>query len=164
MRILIQRVTRASVTVAGEPVGAIGRGLLVFVGVAAGDDIADIDYLAAKIVNLRIFEDAGGAMNLSALDLLQVGDGAVGVLVVSQFTLYADVRKGRRPSFIAAAAPTVAAPLVTELATRIQACGLTVAEGRFGAEMAVELVNDGPVTIWMDTAELRGSLPKAAPS
>lgn len=163
MRILIQRVTRASVTVAGEPVGAIGRGLLVFVGVTAGDDTADVEYVATKIVNLRIFEDADGAMNLSALDLLQMGDGAVGVLVVSQFTLYADVRKGRRPSFIAAATPTVAAPLVTDLAGRIRSFGLSVAEGRFGAEMAVELVNDGPVTIWMDTADLRGSPKEAAP-
>jgi D-tyrosyl-tRNA(Tyr) deacylase len=155
MRVLVQRVSRASVTVGDEITGAIDRGLLLLVGVTHGDTAEEADFLAAKTANLRIFEDAAGNMNRSALDLAAAGE-EVGILVVSQFTLYADARKGRRPSFVRAAPPDEAAPLVDRLADELRGLGLTVGEGRFGAEMAVELVNDGPVTIWLDTAELRG--------
>lgn len=154
MRVLLQRVTRARVTVARDVIGEIGRGLLLLVGVNGTDSDDDATYLAEKIINLRVFADAAGAMNRSAVDLHDSGED-VGLLVVSQFTLYADTRKGRRPSFIAAAPPSVAAPLVTAFAARLRERGLPVAEGRFGAEMAVELVNDGPVTIWFDTADRR---------
>jgi len=142
------------VTVEGDVISEIGRGLLLFVGVTGTDTDGDAAYLGEKIINLRIFEDTVGAMNRSAMDLHGSGED-VGLLVVSQFTLYADTRKGRRPSFIAAAPPAVAAPLVTAFASKLRDRGLPVAEGRFGAEMAVELVNDGPVTIWLDTAERR---------
>jgi D-tyrosyl-tRNA(Tyr) deacylase len=155
MRILLQRVNRASVTVEGSTAGAIGRGFLLLVGATASDTGADLDYLAEKIANLRVFQDDAGAMNRSALDLLAAADGDIGMLVVSQFTLYADVRKGRRPSFNDAAPPDLAEPLVAGLAERLRERGFPVAEGRFGATMAVELVNDGPVTIWLDTADLR---------
>ena len=155
MRILLQRVSRASVTVEGAVVGAIDRGFLLLVGATASDTEADLDYLAGKIANLRVFPDDAGAMNRSALDLLDDPGSTVGMLVVSQFTLYADVRKGRRPSFTGAAPLDLAAPLVAELAQRLRHRGFPVEEGRFGATMAVELVNDGPVTIWLDTAELR---------
>jgi D-tyrosyl-tRNA(Tyr) deacylase len=155
MRVLLQRVSRASVTVAGSTVGTVGRGFLLLVGATASDTEADLDYLAEKIANLRIFQDDAGAMNRSALDLLAAADGDIGMLVVSQFTLYADVRKGRRPSFTDAAPPDQAEPLVAGLAERLRRRDFPVAEGRFGATMAVELVNDGPVTIWLDTAELR---------
>lgn len=158
MRVLLQRVSRASVAVAGETVGSIGYGLLLLVGATTGDTTADLDYLTDKIVNLRIFPDDAGAMNRSALDLLTAAGGTggnFGMLVVTQFTLYADVRKGRRPSFVGAAPPEIAAPLVAGFAQRLRAKGFPVDEGRFGAAMAVELVNDGPVTIWLDTADLR---------
>lgn len=154
MRGLVQRVTRASVTVERAVVGAIDRGLLVMVGVTHNDTPDDAAFLAGKLVNLRIFDDATGALNRSALDLLAGGE-AVGVLVVSQFTLYADVRRGRRPSFVRAAPGEVAQPLVSAVIDAVAAFGLPVAQGRFGSEMAVELVNDGPVTIWIDTQELR---------
>ena len=153
MRVLLQRVTRATVSIEGETISDIGRGLLLLVGVTAGDDDGTVNALAEKVVNLRIFEDASGAMNRSALNLRSGGE-YVGLLVVSQFTLYADTRKGRRPSFIAAAPPEVAAPLVEAFAERLRDGGLTVAQGRFGARMAVELLNDGPVTIWLDSATL----------
>ncbi len=155
MRVLLQRVSRASVTVSGAVVGAIDRGFLLLVGATASDTEADLDYLADKVANLRVFPDDAGAMNRSALDLLDDPGDAIGMLVVSQFTLYADVRKGRRPSFIGAAPPDLAAPLVSGLAERLRQRGFPVEEGQFGASMAVELVNDGPVTIWLDTAELR---------
>jgi len=155
MRVLLQRVTQAEVTVGGEVVGAIGRGLVVLVGVSHGDGEAAAALLAAKVANLRIFDDAAGQMNRSALDLLAAGE-AVGALVVSQFTLYADVRRGRRPSWARAAPGPVAAPLVARFAAELRGLGLPTAEGRFGAEMAVALVNDGPVTIWLDSLELRG--------
>ena len=155
MRVLLQRVSRASVTVDESVVGAIERGFLLLVGAASSDTEADLDYLAEKIANLRIFPDDAGAMNRSALDLLATPGSGVGMLVVSQFTLYADVRKGRRPSFTDAAPPDQAAPLVAGLAERLRQRGFPVEAGRFGATMAVELVNDGPVTIWLDTAELR---------
>jgi D-tyrosyl-tRNA(Tyr) deacylase len=147
MRAVAQRVSRAAVTVDGEPVGEIGRGLLVLVGAAHGDRRETAEVLADKLVGLRIFADADDRMNLSVTDI----GGAV--LLVSQFTLMADVRKGRRPSFTDAALPDVAAPLLERMADRIAAAGVPVATGRFGAKMAVELVNDGPVTIVVDVVE-----------
>jgi D-tyrosyl-tRNA(Tyr) deacylase len=157
MRVLIQRVARASVTVGDEVVGEIGPGLLLLVGVTHDDRPDDAEFMAAKVANLRIFEDDAGHMNRSALDLHDALDASVGVLVVSQFTLYADVRRGRRPSFVDAAPAALAAPLVASLANSLRAFGLPTAEGRFGAEMAVTLVNDGPVTILLDSADLRRS-------
>ena len=155
MRVLVQRVSRARVMVGAEEVSAIGRGLLLLAGVTHDDTPADAAFLAAKVANLRVFDDAAGQMNRSALDLLASGD-EVALLVVSQFTLYANARRGRRPSYTRAAPPGIAAPLVARFAAELRALGLPVAEGRFGAAMAVELVNDGPVTIWFDTEELRG--------
>ena len=154
MRVLVQRVSRAEVRVAGETVGAIGRGLLLLVGVTHDDGSEDAALLAAKVAHLRVFDDDAGQINRSALDLAAAGE-EVGVLVVSQFTLYADTRRGRRPSFTRAAPPDLAAPLVARFAAALADLGLRVAKGRFGAEMAVELVNDGPVTIWLDAAEMR---------
>ena len=145
MRAVIQRVPQASVTVEGEVAGQIGRGLAVLVGVGPGDGEAQARLLADKIANLRIFEDAAGKMNLSVLDI--GGE----VLAVSQFTLYADTRKGRRPSFTQAAAPDVAAPLIQRFCDHLAALGLRVATGRFAAMMLVEIHNDGPVTIVLDT-------------
>jgi D-tyrosyl-tRNA(Tyr) deacylase len=155
VRVLLQRVSRATVAVDGETVGAIGRGFLVLVGVTHADGDAELALLTTKVANLRVFDDATGQLNRSALDLLAAGDD-VGMLVVSQFTLYADARRGRRPSFTRAAPAATAAPLVAGFADALRALGLPVQEGRFGAEMAVALVNDGPVTIWLDSAELRG--------
>ncbi len=143
MRLVIQRVTKASVTVEGKVVGRIGAGLAVLVGVGNNDSAAVVQAMAAKLVNLRIFADAAGKTNLSARDV-----GAE-VLVVSQFTLYADTRKGRRPSFIEAAPPLVAAPLVEQFAEAISGHGLRVATGQFQTEMLVEIHNDGPFTIVM---------------
>ena len=145
MRAVVQRVTRASVTVGGEVTGAIGRGFAVLVGVAVGDDARDAAALAQKIAGLRVFTDADGAMNLA---LAEVGGE---VLVVSQFTLLGDVRKGRRPSFVAAARGEQAERLYERVADGLREAGLRVATGVFGADMAVELVNDGPVTILIDT-------------
>jgi D-tyrosyl-tRNA(Tyr) deacylase len=145
MRAVVQRVSRASVTVGDALIGAIERGLLVFVGVAVDDDDHDADALAQKIAGLRIFDDAAGAMNLAVADVC----GAV--LLVSQFTLLGDVRRGRRPSFIAAARGELAEGLYLRVAAGLRAVGLSVAEGRFGADMAVALVNDGPVTILIDS-------------
>ena len=153
MRVLVQRVTRARVAVGGETVGEIGPGFLLLVGVTHVDGAAEADILAGKVANLRVFDDEAGNLNRSALDLLEAGE-PVGMLVVSQFTLYADCRKGRRPSFAAAAAAARAEPLVEGFAERLRALGLPVAMGRFGAEMAVELVNDGPVTVWLDSGDL----------
>ena len=148
MRVLIQRVAHASVTIEGERVAEIGRGLLVFVGVATDDTSADVDYLVRKTTQLRIFDDAQGVMNL---DVNQVGGE---VLVVSQFTLQAATRKGNRPSYIKAAGEAVAVPLYVEFKTKLsQALGRDVPSGRFGADMKVELLNDGPVTIWIDSRE-----------
>jgi len=140
MRALIQRVSRASVTVDGEVAGAIGPGLLVLLGITHDDDAAIADRLADKVRALRIFEDAEGKMNES------LGDGRE-VLVVSQFTLYGDARKGNRPSFVAAARPDHAEPLYERFCAELRALGVQVKQGVFGARMAVELVNDGPVTI-----------------
>jgi D-tyrosyl-tRNA(Tyr) deacylase len=145
MRAVIQRVTRASVTVDGRVVGAIERGFLALVGVAVDDTDADADALAQKIAGLRVFDDGDGAMNLALADV----HGAV--LVVSQFTLLGDVRKGRRPSFIAAARGELAERLYERVAAGLRNAGLHVETGVFGADMAVELINDGPVTILLDT-------------
>ncbi len=145
MRALLQRVTRASVTVGEETIGSIGPGLVVFLGVGAGDTEADARLLADKLLQLRIFADDAGKFNRSALDT------RAGILVVSQFTLYADARKGRRPSFTEAAPPDLAESLYNRVVELLRASGLTVATGRFAAHMRVELVNDGPVTIWLDS-------------
>lgn len=147
MRALLQRTTGARVRVDGEVVGEIGRGLMVLVGVGPDDDEATADGLARRITELRIFDDDAGRTNLSLID---VGGAA---LVISQFTLYADTRRGRRPGFTGAAAPELAERLYLRLAEAVRALGVTVATGRFGAEMAVELVNEGPFTIWLDTAD-----------
>lgn len=148
MRAVIQRVHRASVTIADEVVGAIERGFLILLGVTHTDGEAEADVLAHKIAGLRVFEDAEGKMNLALAD---VGGQA---LVVSQFTLYGDARRGRRPSFSAAARPDQAAPLVEYFVTRLQAEGVPTQSGRFGAHMDVCLCNDGPVTLILDTADL----------
>jgi len=145
----VQRVRRAAVVIDGDVVGAIGRGLLVLVGIAVGDDEADVATLADKILGLRIFSDEADRMNLA------VGDVGGAILVVSQFTLLASVRKGRRPSFTAAADPDRADELIDALVERIHRTGISVATGRFGARMAVELVNDGPVTIVIDVDDGR---------
>ncbi|MGC4191196.1 MAG: D-aminoacyl-tRNA deacylase [Thermomicrobiales bacterium] len=155
MRVLLQRVSHARVTVDGEVSGAIGNGLLLLLGIAAGDGQAEIDLLAGKIANLRIFEDAEGKMNRSLLDLLADSVPGAGALVVSQFTLYADVRKGRRPSFVGAAAPAIAEPMVMQFGDALAALGVPVSYGVFGAHMEVSLLNDGPVTIWLDSDELQ---------
>jgi D-tyrosyl-tRNA(Tyr) deacylase len=144
MRAVVQRVVRARVTVDGDEVGAIGRGLCVLVGVTHDDDVRAAAKLADKLWNLRVFDDPEGAMNLSAAD---VGGE---VLVVSQFTLYGDVTRGRRPSWVAAARPEQAEPLVDAVVDALRNLGATVATGRFRADMAVELVNDGPVTILVE--------------
>lgn len=144
MRAVLQRVREASVTVEGRTVGAIGPGLLVLLGVGRGDGEAEAVALADRIAGLRIFEDAAGKMNLSLLDTHR------SALVVSQFTLYADTRKGRRPSFVDAAPPDEARRLYARACEALRALGVTVAEGVFAAQMQVALVNDGPVTIWLD--------------
>jgi D-tyrosyl-tRNA(Tyr) deacylase len=149
VRALVQRVSKGAVTVEGEVVGAIDAGLVILLGVGDGDAEADADFLANKIAGLRIFGDADGKFNRSLQD---VGGGA---LVVSQFTLYADARKGRRPSFVHAAPPERAEALVSHFSAALERLGVTVATGRFRSYMAVEIHNDGPVTIWLDTAELR---------
>jgi D-tyrosyl-tRNA(Tyr) deacylase len=144
-------VTRASVTVDGEVFGSIGPGMVILLGVTHHDSPEIAGKLAAKAANLRIFDDAAGIMNRSALDLLSDPAGSAAVLLVSQFTLYADTRKGRRPSYVAAAQPALAEPLVNHFGAALRSLGLTVETGVFGAEMAVELVNDGPVTILLDS-------------
>jgi D-tyrosyl-tRNA(Tyr) deacylase len=145
VRALLQRVSRAEVRVHGDVVGSTGAGLLVLLGVGHGDTVATADALARRVCELRIFEDADGRTNRSLLD---VGGEA---LVVSQFTLYADTRRGRRPGFTDAAPPDVAVALWRRFAGAVEAQGVRVGLGEFGAEMAVELVNDGPFTIWLDT-------------
>lgn len=144
MRALVQRVSSASVTVAGEVVGAIGGGLCAFIGVTHGDDRAAAEKMARRLWTLRIFEDDAGQTNLSAEEL------GLEVLVVSQFTLYADTSRGRRPSFVQAAPPHEAEPLVEAVTAALQAQGARAASGRFRASMAVELVNDGPFTILLE--------------
>jgi D-tyrosyl-tRNA(Tyr) deacylase len=145
MRVVLQRVSRASVTIDGEAVGSIGRGLLVLLGITHTDTPGGARWLAEKTVGLRIFNDADGKMNLGITD---VGGS---VLVVSQFTLYGDAQKGRRPSFIDAARPEQAIPLYESFINGIKALGIPVETGRFGADMQVELVNDGPVTLILDS-------------
>jgi D-tyrosyl-tRNA(Tyr) deacylase len=147
MRAVLQRVSRATVTVEEEVVGEIAAGLLVLLGVGANDTLADADYLAEKIIGLRIFEDADGKMNLPVADV----DGAI--LVVSQFTLYGDTRRGKRPSFDAAAPPEKARELYEYFVEKIRAAGLRCETGRFQAAMQVDLVNDGPVTILLDSSK-----------
>jgi D-tyrosyl-tRNA(Tyr) deacylase len=148
MRAVVQRVSRAKVTVAGEVTGEIGTGLLVLLGVGRHDSEAGAEYLAEKVVGLRIFEDDGGKMNRSVVDV----GGAV--LVVSQFTLYGDVRKGKRPSFDAAAPPQQARELYESFVRRVRAAGLQCETGRFQEMMSVDLVNEGPVTILVDSEKL----------
>ena len=148
MRAVIQRVSQASVTVDSQVVGSIGRGFLVLVGVTHSDSRAEAERLARKIAGLRIFEDDAGKMNLGLADV----GGAV--LVVSQFTLYGDARKGRRPDFIQAARPEVAEPLVDYFGEALRSAGLPVETDRFRATMEVALVNDGPVTLWLDTVDV----------
>ncbi len=147
MKVLLQRVTGASVSVAGETVGRIGRGLVVFVGVAGGDTEKEAQYLAQKTVSLRIFADEAGRFNLSALDTK--GE----LLVVSQFTLLADTRKGRRPGFVEAAPPAQAEVLFERFVAETRASGLKVETGRFQQYMQVEIHNDGPVTILLDSRD-----------
>ena len=148
MRALIQRVTQAAVHVEGQTVGAIGQGLVILLGISDSDTAATAESLAHKIAQLRIFGDSEGRFNFCAAD---VGAAA---LVISQFTLYADTRKGRRPSLTQAARPDVAAPLVERFAQALDAHGVPVKCGVFGAHMLVEIHNDGPVTIWLDSDDL----------
>ena len=144
MRAVVQRVSRASVTVSGEVVGAIGQGLCVLVGVTHDDTEAQASKLAERLWKLRIFSDDEGKMNRSVAD---VGGS---LLIISQFTLYADARKGNRPSYVDAARPEVAEPLVDAVVAKLRALGAEVATGKFGADMAVDLLNDGPVTIALE--------------
>lgn len=147
MRACVQRVAEAQVTVDDVVTGRIGRGLVVLVGVGHNDGPAEVNWLAEKIVGLRIFEDEAGKMNRS---LMEVG-GAM--LVVSQFTLYGDSRRGRRPSFVDAAPPELAEQIYQEFVAKVRAAGVEVATGKFREHMLVSLVNDGPVTLWIDTAD-----------
>jgi D-tyrosyl-tRNA(Tyr) deacylase len=147
MRALIQRVRRGSVTIGGQIKGEINAGLVVLLGVHNDDTAAESELLASKVANLRVFTDADGKFNLSALDV------KAEMLVVSQFTLYADTRRGRRPGFTDAARPETAIPLYERFVAQLRALGFTVATGEFGADMLVEIHNDGPVTIWLDTDE-----------
>src|SRR5499433_4435025 len=149
MRAVLQRVTKGKVTVEGRVTGEIGHGLVILLGVGMSDSEAEVDLMASKIANLRIFADAQGKFNLSALET------RAEMLVVSQFTLYADSRKGRRPSFTDAARPEIASPLCDYFTQKLRDLGVApVATGVFGAHMTVTIVNDGPVTIWLDSAEL----------
>jgi D-tyrosyl-tRNA(Tyr) deacylase len=169
MRTVVQRVSRASVVVEGQIVGAIGRGLLVYAAAAPDDDEQDVQYIADKVANLRMFEDAAGKMNLTVGQMIGaegVAHGAMdapvdakadslsvppGVLLVSAFTVLADARKGRRPSFDASATGPAAEPLIARLADMLRATGLHVETGQFGAHMQVEAVNDGPICILLDS-------------
>ncbi|GAB1470125.1 D-aminoacyl-tRNA deacylase [Chloroflexota bacterium] len=144
MRVLIQRVSKASVTVEQQTISSIGKGLLILLGIGHGDEEEQVKFLAEKTANLRIFEDEQGKTNLSVLDVK--GEA----IVVSQFTLYANTSKGRRPSFIEAALPEVAEPLVDRFAELLRSHGVSVQTGKFGADMKVEIHNDGPVTIWLE--------------
>ena len=145
VRLLLQRVTRGKVRVAGRPVGSIGPGLVVFVGIGPNDDAALCDRMADKVIGLRIFRDEAGLTNRS------LADTGGQILAVSQFTLYADATRGRRPSFIRAAPPALGEALYETFCAEIERRGMRLARGVFGAEMQVELVNDGPMTIWLDS-------------
>ena len=147
MKLLLQRVIKASVTVGSEPVGSIKRGLVVLAGIANGDTEADVDFLSQKTINLRIFDDSQGRLNLSVLDIK--GE----LLIISQFTLLADTTKGRRPSFIEAASPELADSLINRYVDNMRASGLVIATGRFRQHMVVEIYNDGPVTIMLDSRD-----------
>ncbi len=153
MRAVIQRITSARVVIEGKTIGEVGKGLLVFLGIKTGDDETAVSYLVDKIINLRIFEDEQGKMNLS---LKEVGGE---ILVVSQFTLYADCRKGRRPSFQEAAKPEISEKLYLKFIKTLRDKSLPVATGSFGADMKVELVNNGPVTILLDSKDSGTVLP-----
>lgn len=153
MRLVIQRSGSSKVAIDGKVTGAIGSGLCVLLCAGEGDGKRDAEVLAKKTAELRIFTDDGGKMNLSLLDLMERGDD-VGVLAISQFTLYADCRKGRRPSFVRAAQPQIAQDLYEHYMLQLEQLGVNVARGRFGADMKVEITNDGPVTIILDSEEL----------
>ena len=144
MRVILQRVTEASVSVAGTQIGAIGHGFLVLVGFTHGDTTNHVEWMAEKVAGLRLFDDEGGKMNLALADV--TGE----ILVVSQFTVYGDAAKGRRPSFVAAASPAHAIPLYELFIGKLRDRGIGVATGEFGADMRVSLVNDGPVTLVID--------------
>lgn len=148
MRAVIQRVSSASVSVDRVTVGQIEQGLLVFLGIHSKDTAMEIDWMAEKIVNLRIFEDSNGAMNLSLFDINKE------MLIVSQFTLYGDCRKGRRPGFSSAAPPDLAEPLYLQFIDKIEQKGIRTATGTFGAMMEVQLINDGPVTLLLDSDKI----------
>jgi D-tyrosyl-tRNA(Tyr) deacylase len=148
VRAVLQRVSRAAVSVENEPVGRIARGLVVFVGVAAGDGAADIEYTTSKVCEVRVFPDSEGRMNRSVVDI----DG--GLLVISEFTLLGDVRRGRRPSFDQAAPPADAERIYDDLVRRLRSRGIAVEAGRFRTHMDVELVNDGPVTVLVDSRKV----------
>ena len=150
MRAVVQRVSQASVTVDRTTVGAIGRGFLVLLGVTHTDGQTEAQWLARKIAGLRLFEDDAGKMNLGLADV------SAGMLVVSQFTLYGDARRGRRPGFVDAARPEQAEPLINYFVDQVRREGLPVETGQFRAHMQVALINDGPVTLWLDTADLMG--------
>lgn len=158
MRAVVQRVTRAQVTVDGEAVGAIGPGLCVLLAIAHSDTAATASKIASRLWGLRIMADAEGAMNRS------VGDTTGEVMVISQFTLYGDTRRGRRPSWLAAAGPELAEPLLDAVVDELRRLGATVATGRFGADMAVELVNDGPVTLIVEVDPCRSFQPGSGPA
>src|SRR5262245_26711489 len=151
MRAVLQRVTKGKVTIEGRVTGEIGYGLVILLGVGEGDTATEVDLMANKIANLRIFADAEGKFNLSALET------QAEMLVVSQFTLYADCRKGRRPSFTDAARPETASPLCDLFIEKLRSMGFKVETGEFQADMLVEIHNSGPVTIWLDTADLSRS-------
>jgi D-tyrosyl-tRNA(Tyr) deacylase len=146
MRVVLQRVSRASVTIEGRVAGAIGPGFCLLVGFAHGDTPAQVDWMAEKVAGLRLFTDAQGKMNLG------LGEVGGAVLVISQFTLYGDASKGRRPSFVDAARPETAIPLYERFVGALRAVGLATATGEFGADMQVEIHNDGPVTLILDRA------------